>query len=54
MARRTYPTFALSPEVEEQFDINREMEQYVQDCTTLATDDEGPNDLVDWINNCTM
>ena len=53
MTCRNYPTFALSPELEEQFDINREMEQYAQDCTTTITDEE-VTDLVDWINNCTM
>lgn len=53
MARRPYPTFALTPELEEQFDIDREMEQYAQDCATMVID-EDPTDLVDWINNCTM
>jgi len=53
MSRSIFGMTAPCPELEEQFDIDREMEQYAQDCATMVIDEESI-DLVDWINNCTM
>lgn len=51
MSRSIFGMTAPCPELEELFDIEREMEQYRQDLA-IPTIEEESTDLVDWINNC--